>query len=82
MLKFHPNDGEWVTMGTNRRHLKIKLPRGFDVVLFNQGSYINCRYDCDTWYVRGELSLNEYRGIQTVQFMGDFISSELVGAAR
>lgn len=82
LLKFHPNDGEWVTMGTNRRHLKIKLPRGFDVVLFNQGSYINCRYDCDTWYVRGELSLNEYRGIQTVQFMGDFISSELVGAVK
>ena len=79
LLKFHPDDGEWMTMGSRRQHLKIKLPRGFDVVLFNQGSYINCRYDCDTWYVRGELSINEYRGIQTVQFMGDFISSEVVG---
>lgn len=79
LLKFRSCDGEWLTMGRQHQHLKIKLPRGFDVVLFNQGSYINCRYDCDTWYVRGMLSVNEYRDIQTVQFMGEFISPELVG---
>ena len=79
LLKFRAQDGEWLTMGSQRQHLKIKLPRGFDVVLFNQGSYINCRYDCDTWYVRGMLNVNEYRGIQTVQFMGDFISPEVIG---
>lgn len=78
LLKFHPDDGEWMTMGSQQKHLKIKLPRGFDVVLFNQGGFINCRHDCDTWYVRGELSVNEYRNIQTVQFMGEFISPELI----
>lgn len=79
LLKFHPGDGEWLPMGKQRQHLKIRLPRGFDVVLFNQGGYINCRYDCDTWYVRGELGVNEYKGVQTVQFLGDFISPEVVG---
>ena len=78
LLKFHPDEGEWIRMGSMSQHLKVKLPRGFEVVLFNQGEVAAHRYEQDTWYVRGDLGINEFRGIQTVQFMGSFVPPSFV----
>lgn len=78
LLKFRASDGEWIPMGKQRQHLKIKLPRGFEAVLFNQGEFLKLRDTQDYWYVRGDLGVNEYKGVQTVQFMGEFVAPELV----
>lgn len=70
MLRFHPGDGEWRTMGSMNQHLKISLPHGFDVICWNQGDRLSLARTSDELRVWGKLSVNRYRDSVTVQFTG------------
>lgn len=72
LLKFRPEDGEWRTMGSTKQHLKITLSHGFEVLLWNQAHLaeqppVDVSGYCKVW---GCLDRGEFRGVQTVQFVG------------
>ena len=70
LLKFHPKDGEWKQMGSTKQHLKILLQYGFEVVLFNQGALFDLKDSDEECFVVGYLQMNEFRGVQSVNFIG------------
>lgn len=72
MIRFNAHDGNWVTMGNAKQHLKIQLPYGFEVLCFNQAEYINKAYTDDELYVIGHLASNEFMGKFSVNFVGAF----------
>lgn len=75
LLKFRVEDGEWRIMGSLKQHLKITLSHGFEVLLWNQAycfPHPNLDKDgyCNVW---GHLDTGEFRGVQTVQFVGTLV---------
>ena len=71
-LKFRASDGVWTTMGSFEQHLKITLSYGFEVLCFNQGSFINLADSDDMITVIGCLGENEFHGSFTINFIGHF----------
>lgn len=78
LLRFRPDDGEWSLIGSEKQHLKIRLPRGFDVLLWNQGYDKSVQMNKKLCFVRGRLEIGVFRDVQTVQFVGSFISEEVL----
>lgn len=72
-LRFMPDEGNWTVIGSNKQHLKVKLAHGFDVLMFNQGGEISREDSHEQCVVRGHLSINEFRGTTTVQFIGELL---------
>lgn len=69
-LKFKCSESEWSLIGSEKQHLKISLPYGFEVLCWNQGSLIaNKDLDKDI-FVIGSLGLNEFNNCIKIQFCG------------
>lgn len=64
----------WSQMGSAKQHVKVKLAHGFEVLLFNQPSAFDLSTKSCRCVVRGRLGINEFRGQQTVQFVGTMVS--------
>lgn len=70
-LKFNADTAFCEVMGSEKQHLKIRLPYGFDVLCWNQASRadnidgIVC--------VEGHLEKNEFNNSVRVQFVGDLV---------
>ena len=70
---FRNNDViEWKTMGKAKQHLKIMFHNGFDCICWNQAHLINQKDSFENHVVMGHLELNEYNGLLSVNFVGDF----------
>ena len=70
-LRFRPEEAEWKQMGSVRQHLKLELPRGLEVLLWNQGPKIKLQGNTgQDLVVMGHLGRSEFRGIETVNFTG------------
>lgn len=70
MLKFRMGDAEWSTMGKEKQHLRIKLALGFEVLCWNQAFRLDEFSEDDIIHVWGHLNMNQYRDVQTIQFIG------------
>lgn len=73
LLKFKATDGEWQTLGSAQQHLKIRLPYGFDVLVWNAADKLSWAGTDREVALFGSLNLNEFRNTLTVQFIGDFV---------
>lgn len=73
LLRFTKQESEWSYLGKTRSHLKIRLPYGFTVLLWNQANMMHLHDDTDVYYVLGHLELNEFNGVHTMNFVGEFI---------
>lgn len=71
-LRFRASEGVWSVMGSTKQHLKILLPHGFEVLCFNQASFINMADAGGMVEVIGHLSANEFNGHYTINFIGEF----------
>ena len=71
LLKFRPEDGDWTILGSTKQHLKIRLDHGLEVLLWNQAPLMEKKDSMKECYVIGHLVKNEFRDIQTVQFVCD-----------
>lgn len=71
-LRFRASEGVWTLLGSMKQHLKISLSYGFEVLCFNQVSYIDMADSDDMITLTGHLGLNEFRGKCTVNFIGTF----------
>lgn len=72
-LRFAPSDGSWSVMGSRDQHLKIILPQGLEVLLWNKASEISRQDGLSTLVMRGRLEENVYRGNHKIVFVGDFV---------
>lgn len=70
-LRFRSDDSEWTRIGNMKQHLKIRLAHGFELLAFNQGHLADLKDRKRDWRAYGELGVNVFRGVQTVQFIGD-----------
>lgn len=73
LLRFKGTDGFWSTMGSTKQHLKIQLAHGLNVICWNQAQEIDRMGKDQDILILGSLSLNEFCGNQSVQFIGDFV---------
>ena len=73
-LEFRPSEGIWSYLGHDKKHIKVNLPHGLALLCFNQADYFPDKIDPDLFpevtSVRGKLNLNEFAGVQTIQFLG------------
>lgn len=77
-LDFRPSEAEWRYIGKDKTHLKAILPHGLTLLCFNEayklpdpGSGVPSLDGAPgVISVKGKLSLNDYNGTQTVQFIG------------
>lgn len=73
-FEFSNNDViEWKLIGKAKQHLKIAFHNGFDVLCWNQAHLITQKDSFDKHVVMGHLGMSEFRGIISVNFVGDFI---------
>ena len=70
LLTFRMGDAEWSCMGKEKQHLRIKLALGFEVLCWNQAFRLDEFKADDVIHVWGHLNRNQYRDIQTIQFIG------------
>lgn len=79
MLRFRPAEAVWSLFGTDKQHVRASLPKGLQLVCFRQGSMFNGRIDPkfmpSVIDVPGTISLNEFAGQTSVQFMGELPAS-------
>lgn len=78
LVKFKPSDGEWEVMGSMKQHLRITLDYGFRLILFNQAPIMEDMQAQDVCYVLGSLSMNVFRTMTSVQFIGNFVSPKAI----
>lgn len=71
-LRFRMNECQYTLIGSMKQHLKIILPYGFEVLCFNQAVYLDDIQPDDMVVLRGHLSINDYRGKYTINFIGNF----------
>lgn len=72
-LEFKGSDAEWRVIGGNSQHLKAVLPRGLQVLMWNQAPLIDEVRSASKVAVDGTLGLNEFANRTTVQFVGDIV---------
>ena len=74
MLRFRPRDGVWYTFGSENTHVKVILPKGLNLLCFNQANMFGEQINRDTMppviEVIGTLEENNYNGNHSVQFLG------------
>ena len=73
LLKFRAKDGLWEAMGSNRQHLKVTLPQGFEVLAWNQAGILNNIDDKSSKIIeiKGTLNKNEWMNNVGVNFIGN-----------
>lgn len=71
-LRFFPSDAEWMKIGSAKQHLKLKLPYGFDVLIWHAADKIHLQQSTEQISLYGKLSINTFRGLDSVQFIGEF----------
>lgn len=74
-LRFRPEDAfEWIVMGSSNQHLKLELPHGFEVLLWNQADKLKYRnligHDL---VVLGHIGVSEFNDLTTVNFTGQLL---------
>lgn len=77
LLKFNSSDGQWSIIGKMKQHLKIKLAYGFEVLCFNQADMFDLSDECCTCCVSGSLSVNEFNGKYTINFLGNLFREDV-----
>lgn len=79
-LKFKVNEGAWKVIGQMKEHLKISLPMGFDVLVWNRADAMPDDLKSDSVVeLSGYLSMNYFRGVHSVSFVGNFTNDDFVG---
>lgn len=63
---------EWKKMGKAGQHLKVTFANGFSLICWNQGYLISEKDRCDVHELHGYLSVSEFRGEESVNFIGVF----------
>lgn len=72
-LEFMADEATWSVLGSTKQHLKIKLPYGFEVLCWNQSNKLSYGDGKDKITVTGRLGKSEFRGRNTVNFVGDIM---------
>lgn len=85
-LKFLRSDAEFCTL-SDGLHLRVDLPSGFRLLCFSQGFLLpkgKSSSECfDSEIVaRVKVSMNYFRGVSTVQFVGDIVSGFVLHEER
>ncbi len=71
-LRFDPWAADWSLIGSAKQHLKLVLPYGLVVLCWNQAQLLDeKKAKTEPVTVIGKLSLHDFRGVKTVQFIGD-----------
>src|SRR5699024_1470348 len=70
LLKFDPKQASFFQMGSDRQHLKIKLEKGFEVLLWNDAVNRELYEGADLLCLEGKLSISEFMDMRTVSFTG------------
>lgn len=73
LLRFRPDEAQWQVIGSMKQHLKMILPYGFEVISWNAADRVNRKDQPGMVCVQGNLSVNHFRGADTVQFIGDIV---------
>lgn len=71
---FAPKDGEWKTLGKMGQHVKIILPYGFEVLIWNAADKMSQYRSMKSLHCIGDLGINEFMGRRTVQFIVDSVA--------
>lgn len=58
------------TMGSMKQHVKVTLPYGFEVLLWNQADQVDFLQQAPFFTIAGTLGRNSFMGRETIQFMG------------
>lgn len=81
-LKFRRFEAEFSTM-SNGKHLRVDLPSGFRLVCFSQGYLFPKDADPEDCFgqeitARVTISMNTFRGVSTIQFVGSITDGFVV----
>lgn len=68
-LEFKSQDVHFVTMGADKQHLKIILPTGFEVIIWNGSSDMDELMDSEVIRLTGDLSINQYMDKVSLNFI-------------
>ena len=68
-IEFKPYDAQFFTMGSEKQHLKIILPTGFEVIVWGGADSIEELKSQDVIRFTGDLGINEYMGNFTLNFI-------------
>lgn len=74
LLRFRPEEATWQVLGSMKQHLKMVLPYGFEVLVWNAADEIVRKDSSELVVLQGRLGINHFRGNETVQFVGSFAS--------
>ena len=74
LLRFRPEEATWQVLGSMKQHLKMVLPYGFEVLVWNAADEIVRKDSSEPVVLQGRLGINHFRGNETVQFVGSFAS--------
>ena len=74
LLRFRPEEATWQVLGSMKQHLKMILPYGFEVLVWNAADEITRKDSSEPVVLQGRLGINHFRGNDTVQFVGSFAS--------
>ena len=75
-FRFHGADGVWSVMGKEKNHVRIEFDQDFSCICWNSRAIYDEWNECDhdrVYTVAGMLSVNEFRGIRRIQFIGSFV---------
>lgn len=67
-----------MTMGKLNQHLKIVLPEGISLISWNNGDKIDRIKSKPTFEFSGNLAVNEFRGSQNLQLIGDWLENKQI----
>lgn len=71
-ITFEPQEGKWSTMGGLKQHVKVTLHHGFEILCWNQAHLLDELKQMKEVTVIGRLGKSEFRGRDTINFVGDF----------
>lgn len=71
LIEFDASEAQWYRIGNDKSHLKVRLPQGFDVLVWNQGSLLDAGVPSGKIRISGDLQFNEFMDHISVQFSGN-----------
>lgn len=75
LFRFRLSDGEVQIIGSNKQHLKINMPYGFNVLCWNQAAAVSQFTSKDAVVsVSGCIEENDFQGITSVVFVGEIVN--------
>lgn len=72
-LTFTFDDVTIQLLGKKKNHLKFSFPNGLDILMWNSAEQFGAFQNAKTFSVVGSLSINEFRGNQTVTMMSNVV---------